>query len=91
MRAYCWDSIPALRVLLICSLRQIYFTARIGTLLAVALALADTDITARYDCRVRAFHVCLYAHSLIGRDPKLETIFITVSDAPLILLIYPWV
>jgi hypothetical protein len=51
---------------------------------AVVLYLVDIDVTGRYNCQVRAIHIYfLCAHDLIGRDPKVETIFVMVSKGPL--------
>jgi hypothetical protein len=51
-----------------------------ATLLTVVLSLVNIDVTARYNCKVRTFHICfLCAHEPICRDPKVETFFELVS------------
>ena len=42
---------------LICLSCQVYFTTRVATLLAVVFALLGINLTARYNCEVRAFHM----------------------------------
>lgn len=69
--------------------------------MAVILCLVGINVTTRYNCQVRVFHVCfILAHVLIGHDPKVEVIFQFVrssSDAPglysscLILFLVLWV
>ena len=86
--AFCWGSCPALSVLLICLPLQIYFTTRIATLLAVVFCLVNVDAMTRYNCKVCAFHICLCTHGLIRRVPKVVTIFVIVSEAFLMCLIY---
>jgi hypothetical protein len=59
---------------------QIYSTTRIFTLIAVILTLVDIDDTARYNCEVRVIRICfICGGDLIGRDPKVKTVFLFVS------------
>jgi hypothetical protein len=59
---------------------QIYSTTRIFTLIVVILSLVGVDDTVHYNCEVRVIRICfIYGGDLIGRDPKVKTVFLFVS------------
>ena len=59
---------------------QIYSSTRIFTLIVVIQSLVGIDDTVRYDCKVCMIHVCfICGGDLIGRDPKVEAVFLLVS------------
>ena len=59
---------------------QIYSTTRIFTLITVILSLVSFDDMAHYNCEVRMIRICfICGGDLIGRDPKVKTVFLFVS------------